>query len=150
MDLFIKTLTCRSYTVHVGNDATVLDLKLCIQNAISIYEQTICVHRQRILENNESLTNYNIQAGDTIHAVLGNRKAKNLIVFVQITGQKMYSEVYYSHWQLRSILRRALLPKKYKIYFKGKEVHEDLTLFDIGICDCSVVEVVPQQSRRWM
>jgi ubiquitin len=71
MEIFIMTLTRRSFSLRVNSSDTILNVKEKI-----LYKDGTPVHNQRLvfddkqLEDNLTLANYNIQEKSTIHLVL--------------------------------------------------------------------------------
>jgi len=71
MQLFVKSLDGRTYTLDVAHDETIKALRLIIQTATGVksdHQRIIFAGRQ--LEDDHTLLSYNIQKESTVHLVL--------------------------------------------------------------------------------
>jgi hypothetical protein len=88
MSIFVKTLTGKTITVYIGPFSTIHDLKVRIQNREGIPpdQQALVFAGTKLVEDEKTLSDYNIQRESTIHLVLSLRGgALHFAEFVDVT-----------------------------------------------------------------
>eukprot|EP01015_Nassula_variabilis_P004583 TRINITY_DN1319_c0_g1_i4.p1 TRINITY_DN1319_c0_g1~~TRINITY_DN1319_c0_g1_i4.p1 ORF type:complete len:102 (+),score=29.30 TRINITY_DN1319_c0_g1_i4:3-308(+) len=71
MQIFIKTLTQKKHSMNFEPENTINQIKLALQEKEGIMaDQIKLVSSGKLLEDNKKISDYNLEAGATIHMVI--------------------------------------------------------------------------------
>lgn len=151
MQIFIKSLTGKTITFDVKSSTTIKELKNKIEE-----KENISTNIQRILfcgktlEDNKTLSYYNIQNESTIHLIICVIKNKIRIFIKKLSGIEF--TLYVKPSELISDVKARILYKdgvpynQQRLIFNGKQLEDGTTLLDYNIKEDSIIHLVHRLS----
>ncbi|KAL6843098.1 hypothetical protein ACP4OV_026811 [Aristida adscensionis] len=153
-NIFVRRSAGEVITLERDRLETVADVKTMI------YEKE-CIHPtlqrlmfgRRLLHDNRSLAEYNIEKGSTIHLLktdLGDGKGKNSIFVKKLTGDIIMLKVELSETTVayaRGVIaeKSGILQAQQHLVFHGRPLDDSNTLANYGIKESSVLHLAPGQ-----